>query len=167
MFWKGTFMLRRLRPWHLNISKRQVKAPKIYLRDSGLLHALLEIESQANLERNPILGASWEGFALEQTLSLIQAKDVYFWGTHAGGEIDLVFFQGGRPFGIEFKFNETPRSTRSMFNAMHDLELEHLWVVAPAKHSYLLRDNMSVMPLEELDRLPDEIQRLVSRRSSG
>jgi predicted AAA+ superfamily ATPase len=144
----GTFMVRQLQPWHENISKRQVKAPKIYFRDSGLLHSLLDIPDYHHLTGHPRLGASWEGFALEQILRIVKPIEPYFWATHGGAEIDLFFLKNGKRYGVEFKFNEAPRISRSMRIALDDLSLSHLYVVYPGKESYPVAENISVISLE-------------------
>jgi len=143
----GTFMVRQLQPWHVNLKKRQVKAPKIYLRDCGLLHALLGVESRHQLLGHPALGSSWEGFALEQVLGLLRPKDAYFWATHSGAELDLFFVAGGKNYGIEFKFSDAPQMTRSMHSAMTDLDLAHLWIIYPGEHSFPVQERVSVVPL--------------------
>jgi predicted AAA+ superfamily ATPase len=147
---EGTFMVRRLQPWHENLRKRQVKSPKIYLRDSGILHTLLEIPSRHVLLGHARLGASWEGFALEQALRLLRPENAYFWATHSGAELDLLFSREGRRYGLEFKLNEAPRVTRSMRSAQNDLELEHLWIVYPGRHTYPVDERISVLPLTAL-----------------
>jgi predicted AAA+ superfamily ATPase len=144
----GTFMIRQLQPWYENISKRQVKAPKIYFRDSGLLHSLLDIPDYHHLIGHPRLGASWEGFALEQILRIAKPIEPYFWATHGGAEIDLFFLKNGKRYGVEFKFNEAPRISRSMRIALEDLSLSHLYVVYPGKVSYPVAENISVISLE-------------------
>lgn len=149
----GTYMVRQLQPWHENLNKRQVKAPKIYLRDSGLLHSLLSINSHHDLLGHPRLGASWEGFALEQVLNLVRPAAAYFWATHSGAEIDLLYFSHGQRYGVEFKFNDTPKVTRSMHSALNDLNLKHLWVVYPGQHRYEVHDKISVLPLNEIRKL--------------
>jgi predicted AAA+ superfamily ATPase len=143
----GAFMVRVLPPWFENVGKRQVKSPKVYLRDSGLLHALLQIGTLADLESHPKLGASWEGFALEQVAGLLEARDLYFWATHGGAELDLMVTRRGRRYGFEFKYADAPRRTRSMQMAREDLRLEHLWVVYPGAKPYDLDDAVSVIPL--------------------
>jgi predicted AAA+ superfamily ATPase len=153
----STFMVRQLQPWFENIGKRQVKSPKIYLRDSGLLHSLLSIETETDLLAHPRVGASWEGFALEQTLRAIEPTDAYFWGTHGGAELDLLFFRRGRRYGVEFKFNEAPRTSRSMHVALEDLGLEHLWVVAPVRKAYPVEERITVWPLGEIMGLGGEM----------
>jgi hypothetical protein len=145
----GTFMVRQLQPWHENLSKRQVKAPKIYFRDSGLLHALLDIQDMHTLMGNPRLGASWEGFAMEQVLQLARPTESYFWATHSGAELDLFFIRNGRRIGVEFKFNEAPGISKSMRVALQDLSLSHLWVVYPGRDTYPVDENITVLPLEK------------------
>ncbi len=149
----GTFMMRQLQPWHENLGKRQVKAPKIYFRDSGLLHHLLTITDTNSLLGHPKCGASWEGFALEQTMQILKPGEVYYWATYSGAELDLLFFRDGKRYGIEYKFNEAPKCTKSMRIACNDLKLEHLWVVYPGKHSYPVEKNISVLPLTEIKKI--------------
>ncbi len=146
----GTFMVRRLQPWFENISKRQVKAPKLFIRDSGLLHSLLDIPDRHHLMGHPRLGASWEGFALEQVLRVVGLNDVYFWRTHGGAELDLFFLKNGQRYGVEFKFNEAPRVGKSMHIALDDLELSHLYVVYPGQTSYPVADDISVVALVDV-----------------
>ena len=153
----GTYMVRQLQPWHENLKKRQVKAPKIYLRDSGLLHSLLNLSSRHELLGHPRLGASWEGFALEQVLRVLRPSEAYFWATHSGAELDLFFFSGGRRFGMEFKYNDAPRMTRSMHSALRDLDLHHLWVIYPGEHSYPVEEKVSMLPLLEIHTLPERV----------
>jgi predicted AAA+ superfamily ATPase len=146
----GTYMVRRFLPWHENLKKRQVKAPKIYLRDSGLLHSLLNITSKHELLGHPRLGASWEGFALEQVLRIVQATDAYYWATHSGAGVDLLFFSGGKRFAVEFKFNEAPKVTKSMHSAIADLKLEHLWVVYPGHNTYPVHEKITTLSLKDV-----------------
>ena len=155
----GAFMVRVLAPWFENVGKRQVKAPKIYLRDTGLLHALLQIGTLRELEAHPQLGASWEGFALENVVSLLDTRDVYFWATHGGAELDLLVTLGGRRYGFEFKYRDAPARTRSMLIAREDLGLEHLWVVYPGSTEYALDETIDVVPLGSIPRLADELRR--------
>lgn len=143
----GTYMVRQLQPWFVNISKRQVKSPKIYLTDSGLLHCLLSIPDNYMLQGNAKVGASWEGFAMEQVIRILELKDAYFWATYSGAELDLFFILGGKHYGVEFKFTETPQRTKSMIQAVNDLKLEHLWIVTPGEHDYPIDDTISVCPL--------------------
>lgn len=145
---EGTYMVRLLRPWFTNTSKRLVKSPKVYLRDSGLFHFLQGIPSIPALLSHPKLGASWEGFALEQVaLRLPAGQELFFWGTQAGGELDLLWEQEGKLYGCEFKFADAPRRTRSMTVAMQDLDLEHLWVIYPGDREYPLGEKITAMPL--------------------
>jgi len=145
----GAFMVRQLQPWHENLRKRQVRSPKIYFRDSGLLHTLLEIPDRHALLGHPRLGASWEGFALEQVVSALARPEVYFWSTQGGAEIDLFFVREGERYGVELKFNEAPTITRSMRVALEDLSLAHLWIVYPGKDAYLADERISVVPLTD------------------
>ena len=146
----GAFVIRQLQPWHENLSKRQVKAPKMYIRDTGLLHSLLSIHSKDELLSHPRLGASWEGFVIEQILRASQIRDAYFWASHQGAELDLFLPMGKVRFGVEVKFQEAPSITPSMKIAVKDLRLEHLWVVYPGKHRYKVDRNITVIPLEEM-----------------
>jgi len=123
--------VRQLQPWFENLGKRQVKSPKIYLRDSGVLHHLLSLPDYSALSGHPAVGASWEGFALEQVLRLTGSRDAYFWSTQSGAELDLLLFRNGQRIGYEFKYSETPTVTRSIRIAMQDLRLDHLWVIGP------------------------------------
>ncbi len=129
----GTFMLRQLAPWHENISKRQVKAKKIYFRDSGIFHTLMNIPTKEDLLLNPKLGASWEGYALESVIRHLQvdAHDCYFWSTYRQAELDLLIVRGNERLGFEFKFSKTPQLTRSMQTALQDLKLKELIVIYP------------------------------------
>lgn len=153
----GTFMVRQLQPWHENISKRQVKAPKVYLRDSGLLHALLSLPDFQILHGHPRVGASWEGFAIEQALEVIKPSQAFFWATHSGAEVDLFFIHHGRRYGIECKFSETPKSTRSMHQAVESLNLAHLWIIYPGEHAYPLSSQISTLPIREILALPHQL----------
>ena len=146
----ATFMIRQLQPWHENLRKRQVKSPKIYFRDTGLLHSLLNIPDYHSLTGNPRLGASWEGFALEQALQTIRPTEAYFWATHGGAELDLLFFREGKRYGVEFKYNEAPGITKSMHIAVRDLSLDYLWVVYPGKEEYPVTDKIMVRPLNKI-----------------
>lgn len=145
-----TFMVRQLQPWHANLAKRQVKAPKIYFRDTGLLHALLGIRNLPQLLAHPLSGASWEGFALEQVLRIAQPDEAYFWATHQGAELDLLMFKDGRRVGVEFKRSDAPKLTPSMRIAMEDLKLDALYVVYPGPHRYALAPQVEVVPLTAL-----------------
>jgi len=149
----GAFMVRQLQPWFENTSKRQVRAPKIYLRDSGLLHSLLNIPDSHTLLGHPKVGASWEGFAIEQALSILRPTEAYFWAAHGIAELDLFFFANGKRYGIEVKFSEAPEVTRSMHIALQDLRLAHLWVIYPGNQSFLVHEQITVCPLQELEAL--------------
>ena len=146
----SVFMVRQLPPWHENLAKRQVKAPKVYIRDTGLLHALLGIRSEQNLQRHPKLGASWEGYAIEEVLKLVEPDDSYFWATHGGAELDLLVFKNGRRYGIEVKHQDAPKLTASMRTALSDLQLEHLTVLYPGSRDYALAERVTVVPLASL-----------------
>jgi predicted AAA+ superfamily ATPase len=142
-----TLMVRQLQPWHENLGKRQVKAPKVYFRDSGLLHALMDVASLPALLAHPRCGASWEGFALEQVLRLAQPDEAYFWATHQGAELDLLMLKGGRRVGVEFKRADAPSVSRSMQIALHDLRLDALYVVYPGEHRFRLAPDVEAVPL--------------------
>lgn len=144
------FMVRQLQPYYANLSKRQVKSPKIYVRDSGLLHELLGIDSAKALLTHPKLGASWEGFALEQVLSTQAHDEAFFWATHQGAEMDLVLRRGGSLLGVEFKRVDAPKVTKSIRIALEDLELERVAVVYPGEKRYPLADRVDAVPLREL-----------------
>ncbi len=146
----GAFMIRVLPPWFENLGKRLVKSPKVYLRDSGILHSLLGLGDPARLAMHPAYGASWEGFALEQTLIAHGAADAYFYRTQRGAELDLMLLRSGRRWGFEFKCSDAPRTTKSMHIVMKDLGLEHLWVVYPGDLEYPLADGINAMPLKRV-----------------
>jgi len=146
----SVFMVRQLQPWHENLAKRQVKAPKVYIRDSGLLHALLGIRSEEDLQLHPKLGASWEGYAIEEVLKLVEPHDAYFWATHGGAELDLMVFKNGRRYGIEVKHQDAPTLTASIRTALADLRLEHLTVLYPGSRRYSLAERVTVVPLVSL-----------------
>ncbi len=153
----GTFMVRQLQPWYENLSKRQVKAPKIYLRDAGLLHSLLNLPDHYSLVGHPSVGASWEGFALDQVLQSIKPPQAYFWATHNGAEIDLFFQHRGRRYAVEAKFSEAPTITRSMWVALEDLALDHLWIIYPGPHTYPVHDKITVWSLQDMADLPSQL----------
>jgi len=146
----GLFMVRQLRPWHQNLKKRQVKSPKVYLRDSGLLHTLLGLATERDVLSHPKAGASWEGFAIEEALRTIRPEAAYFWATHTGAELDLLLFVGGRRYGVEVKFQDAPRLTPSMRIALEDLGLRRLSVLYPGDRRYPLDRRVDVVPLAEL-----------------
>jgi len=147
----GTFMIRILPPWHENLSKRQVKLPKIFFRDSGILHTLLGIQYEAELDVNPKLGALWEGFAIEEIIRQLHAEPetCYFWGTPSGPELDLFVLRDGKRFGFECKYTDRPSITRSMKIALEDLKLDHLIVISPGNHSFPLDDRITAQGLEQ------------------
>jgi len=144
------FMVRLLRPWFESLGKRLVKSPKLFVRDSGLLHALLGITDQAVLYGHPKLGASWEGYAVEQILARLPYADPYFWATQSGAELDLFLTIGGKRLGFEFKVQDAPNMTRSMGSACLDLKLDHLFVVTPACKGYQLSEVVEVLSLNAL-----------------
>lgn len=146
----GVFMVRQLPPWFENLGKRQVKAPKVYLRDSGLLHTLLGIANQRDLEHHPKVGASWEGYAVEEVLKALRPDEAYYWATHNGAEIDLVIFKNGRRIGVECKRADAPTLTPSMRIALADLKLDELHVVYPGQTRYALTRKVEVVPLAQL-----------------
>ncbi len=155
----GAFVLRQLPPWFENVGKRQYKAPKVYVRDSGLLHALLGIEDRLGLAGHPKHGASWEGFALEQVLSVAGTRQAFFWATHSGAELDLLLISGGKRYGVEFKCADAPAMTRSLHVALVDLKLDRAWIVYPGKDSYPVHERVQVCSLAE-------VTAELSRRSS-
>jgi len=153
----GAYMVRVLTPWHENLKKRQVKSPKIYIRDSGLLHALLELNSFDVLSGHPKLGASFEGFAIEQLLSCLDTRNACFWGTHGGAELDLLVTVAGKRYGFECKYSDAPGSTRSMRVVLDDLQLSHLWVVYPGSEAYELDTAISVLPVNQIPQLINQL----------
>lgn len=157
----GTFMVRQLQPWFENIGKRQVKSPKIYMRDSGILHCLLDLPDAHALFGHPRVGASWEGFVIEQILQYLAPRQAYFWATHSGAELDLLLVRQGKAHGFEIKFNEAPGITKSMRVAMNDLGLEHLWVVYPGSEMYPVDSKITVLPLA---RIEETLKRTARRR---
>ncbi len=142
-----TLMVRQLQPWHANLAKRQVKSPKVYFRDSGLLHALMDVTTLEQLLSHPRCGASWEGFALEQVLRLARPDEAFFWATHQGAELDLLMLKGERRVGVEFKRADSPQVTRSMSIAGEDLRLDALYVVYPGEKRYQLAPGIEAVPL--------------------
>jgi hypothetical protein len=144
----GLFMVRQLPPWHVNIKKRQVKAPKIYIRDTGILHSLLGLRTEVEVLRHPGCGASWEGHVMEEVIRSVEPDDVYFWATHQGAEIDLVFLKGGRMYGVEVKRADAPAMTSSLRIALEDLELERIAVIYPGRKRYSLHKKIAVLPFD-------------------
>jgi len=149
----GTFMIRQLQPWHENLSKRQVKAPKVYFRDTGLLHSLLGLPNESTLLGHPRVGASWEGFAMEEVLRVLSPSQAWFWSVHAGAELDLLVMIRGERWGFEFKFSEAPTITASMRTALVDLALDRLFVVYAGSARYPAGERVHVLPLTELGSL--------------
>ena len=150
----GSFMIRQLQPWFENLGKRLVKAPKVYFRDTGLLHALLRLRTDRELRSYPRLGFSWEGFALEEVIRRFDAdRDSYFYGTHGGAELDLLIVRGGKRYGFEMKYVDAPSTTKSMHVALEDLRLEHLWVIYPGTRPFRLKERMTAFPLSGLGTL--------------
>ncbi len=143
----GVHMVRQLKPWHENLGKRQVKSPKVYLRDSGLLHTLLGVRSEGELLAHPKCGASWEGYAIEEAIRATQPDEAYFWATHQGAELDLLLIKDGRRLGVEAKRADAPVLTRSMRIALEDLNLERLAVLYPGSRRYALSERVAVVSL--------------------
>lgn len=148
-----TYMIRQLQPWFENLSKRQVKSPKIYLRDSGLLHQLLSLQSNEALSCHPKVGASWEGFALEQVLRLNHSHEAYFWATQSGAELDLLLFKDGKRIGYEFKYAEKPSVSRSMRIALQDLRLDELRIVCPGDVEASLDEKICALGISRLEQI--------------
>jgi predicted AAA+ superfamily ATPase len=146
---ESAFVVRLLQPWHANLGKRLVKRPKLYLRDSGLLHTLLSVRTARDLAAHNKLGASWEGFALEVAARAIgrRNEELFFWATHSGAEVDLFWRERGRNWAIEVKYADAPRFTPSMASAVKDLELARLWVIYPGGQTYALARNVTALPL--------------------
>ena len=149
-FLSDAFLVRQLPPWFENLAKRQVKAPKVYVRDSGLLHALLNLDTTEAILAHPKAGASWEGFVLEQVLHHAQPAEAYFWATHQGAELDLLMFKRGRRIGVEIKRADAPSLTQSMRIALQDLKLDRLLVVYPGPRGYRLAEGVDVVPATEV-----------------
>lgn len=143
-------MVRPLQPWHENLGKRQVKAPKIYIRDTGLLHLLLSVSSARELDLHPKKGASWEGYAIEEILKLLAPDEAYFWATHNQAELDLLILKSGKRIGFEIKYTDSPRLTPSMRIAVKDLKLERLFVIYPGARRYVISKDIEALPLVEL-----------------
>jgi predicted AAA+ superfamily ATPase len=161
----GFYMLRQLQPWHENLAKRQVKSPKVYVRDSGLLHELLGIRSQAELLGHPKLGASFEGYAIEQALHVAQPDEAYFWATHQGAELDLLLFKDGKRVGVEVKRQDAPTLSASMRIALHDLKLDRLVVLHPGSTAYPLAKNVEAVPVSALSSKDPSVLLGIRRKS--
>lgn len=152
---EGTFLVRTLLPWHENLGKRLVKSPKIYIRDSGILHALLGIDTMDALLSHPVAGASWEGFAIDAVLACFPRAQAFFYATHGGAELDLLLVYHGRRYGFEMKLNEAPTLTRSMTVSLEDLGLEGLFIIYPGTRQYPLSERIRAVPLQALYELPE------------
>jgi uncharacterized protein len=152
----STFVVRLLQPWHENLGKRQVKSPKVYVRDSGVLHALLGIGPMEGLERHPKVGASWEGFALQAVVDRLGARpeECFFWAVHAGAELDLLVVRGHKRWGFEFKRSETPSTTRAMHTALADLKLDRLEVIHAGARTFPLGAGIEAVALADLWKRP-------------
>jgi uncharacterized protein len=147
----GAFMVRQLTPWFENVGKRLVKAPKVYFRDTGLLHALLGLRDFDQVASHPRLGFSWEGFALEEVLCRLRAeREAYFYKTHGGAELDLLLMRHGKRLGFEFKYGDAPRTARAMHRVIEDLRLDRLYVVYPGTERYPLDERIEALPLRAL-----------------
>lgn len=153
----GTFMVRQLQPWNEDIGKRQVKSPKVYLRDSGLLHRFLGLRDYHGLTGHPQVAASWEGFVMEQVFHVLKLAEAFFWATHNGAEIDLFFAHKERRYGVEITFQETPMLTKSMRMGLEDLDLTHLWVIYPGQSIFPLHNKVTALPLTKIAYLPLQI----------
>ena len=143
-------MVRQIQPWYANIKKRQVKAPKVYIHDTGVLNSLLGIKTEAEILRHPSCGASWEGYVIEEVIHSVEPDDVYYWATHNGAEIDLVLFKGGRMYGVEVKRADAPTLTPSMRIALEDLKLERIAVIYPGEKRYELHKKVFVIPFDRI-----------------
>ena len=154
----GAYVMRVLPPWHENVGKRQVKSPKIYVRDSGLLHTLLGLENIQDIRAHPKYGLSWEGFALQQTLALIKEDNAFFWATHRGAELDLLVIRHGKRYGFEFKCADAPTMTKSLHIAVKDLNLIRTWIVYPGDRRYPVHESVEVIPLRCLTDALDMLQ---------
>jgi len=152
-------MVRQLQPWVENVGKRVRKAPKIYLRDSGMFHALMNLRTMAELQAHPKLGASWEGLALEHVLRVcnVSTGEAFCWATHAGAELDLLVFRGGKRIGFEFKFGDAPRTTKSMRMALQDLQLARLYVIYPGELDYALDEHIEAVGLAGIENIAEAI----------
>jgi predicted AAA+ superfamily ATPase len=151
------FMVRQLQPWFANLGKRQVKSPKIYLRDTGILHYLLGIRTEQELSLHPRSGASWEGYVIEETIKAVVPDEVYFWATHSGAELDLLLVKNGRRIGVESKRVDAPHLTTSMKIALQDLQLDSLLVIYPGLHPYSLGEKVQAIPQATLAESPADL----------
>ncbi len=144
----GTYMIELQQPWHENISKRQVKSPKLFIRDTGLLHTLLGM-NEKQITTHPKIGASWEGFVIEQLKNKFPHDELYFWNTHGGAELDVLILKGGKRYGIEIKYSDTPTLSRGSYIAVEDLKLDLLYVIVPNSRTYALKNNVIVSSLND------------------
>ncbi len=151
----GTFMIRRLSPWHENLSKRQIKSPKVYFRDTGILHTILGIKNHSELLMHPKSGASWEGFALEEVIKTLDVdnEDCYFWGTQSGAELDLLITKDAKKMGFEIKYTDSPKITKSMHIAIENLKLDKLNIIIPGDKCFKLEEKIEVIGVEALHKL--------------
>ena len=154
----GTYMVRQLQPWHENFGKRQVKAPKVYFQDSGLLHAMLNIHDQRTLYSHPVSGASWEGFVIEQVLREFQIETAWYWAAHSGGELDLFIEVEGLRVGIEVKLSEAPKPSPSTYRLCNLLKLDHLFVISRAPRSFQASDQVGFLSIQDLPNLRQMIR---------
>ena len=155
----GAFMVRPLTPWFENLKKRQVKAPKVYVRDSGLLHAILDIERVDDLLGHPKLGASWEGFIVEQLHAFFRTPQIFYWATHGGAKLDVLLMARGKRYGFECKFADAPAKTRSMHTAIADLSLDHFWIVYPGAERYAIDNHITALPSTQLAAVAHRIEK--------
>jgi predicted AAA+ superfamily ATPase len=151
----STFMIRILYPWFENIKKRQTKTPKIYFKDSGIFNTLSSIHSITQLAKNPKIGPVWEGFALEQIINYFQVKDTecFFWATHNQAELDLLIFKNNKKIGFEFKYSDSPKTTKSMHIALEDLQLDHLYIIFPSDRIFDLTDKITACGLDAISKI--------------
>ncbi len=157
----GAYLVRQLQPWYVNVSKRQVKTPKVYFRDTGLLHTLLGVHNERDLLSHPRVGASWEGYVIEQILAVLGQPPAWFWAAHQGGEIDLLVQYEGRWLGFEIKFSEAPKVSKLLRDSVQLLGLDHLYVVCLAHRTYAASDNISILPAYEIYQLSSYIGELL------
>lgn len=152
---EGTFMIRLLQPYFENVGKRVVKNPKLYFRDTGILHTLMSVKNHEQLMVYNKLGASWEGFVMEQVISHIgkYSREFFFWKTHSGSEIDLIWLDGGKKYGVEIKYSESPDVTRSLKTVMNDLKLEKTWIIYPGEKSFEADQNIFILPVTKLSEM--------------
>jgi hypothetical protein len=150
---EGAFMIRILQPWHANLGKRLVKAPKLYFRDSGMLHTLLTINSFEQLVSNPKVGASWEGFCIENAIRTLnkRSEEVFFYSTHSGAEVDLFWQWGGKNYAIEVKFSDKPRISRSLTTSINDLQIDRAWIIYPGDTIIPINEKVSAIPVTSIE----------------